>query len=122
MLNELEPVRDAALIASEHQSTTMVCLLISLLFLGHLRAELNSTTHDAVSLGRESEALKVGTGKRLADVCCERAELLEVQLRREMEIIVSKRKKNMTSEYATTKEPLASPLRISTELRVIFKR
>lgn len=89
LLNELESIRDAALVASENETTTVVGLLIGPLLLGHFRAELDSTTHDTVPLSGESETFEVGARKSLADVCCEWAELLEIELRREMEVVVS---------------------------------
>lgn len=66
-------------------------LLRSSFSLGHLGPELDPSSHDTVLLDRKTEALEVGTRKRLADVSCERTDLLEVGLSGKVEIVVSGR-------------------------------
>lgn len=65
----------------------MLSLLVLPLATRHLRAELNASAHDPVLLDGDAVFLQVSTRQGLPDVRSERAELLEVALGGEVEVV-----------------------------------
>ena len=77
-LKELEPVRDASLIAGKEESPTTLGLRSLLLLFREFRAELHTTAHNAILLNRNGsnrgwQGFQVVTWVGLPDVRGERA-------------------------------------------------
>jgi len=77
MLKELEPVRDAGLIAGKEESTTMLGLRSLLFLFREFRAELHTTAHNTILLNRNGsnrgwQGFQVVTWVGLPDVCSKR--------------------------------------------------
>ena len=77
-LKELEPVRDASLIAGKEESPTTLGLRSLLLFFREFRAELHTTAHNAILLNRNGsnrgwQGFQIVTWVGLPDVCGKRA-------------------------------------------------
>jgi len=75
LLNELEAIDDATLIANKKQTPTLRCFLRRLLFFGNFRPKLNSPAHNAEA--RDGWVVwtlfEISAREGFANVRCERA-------------------------------------------------